>query len=143
MRDITHIAIHHSVSPLSTTAADIEAWHTLPKKDGGKNGWKTIGYNFVVEGDGRLVLGRPLHRIPAQARGNNIHTIGICMVGDNTTISQRWVWQQVDALKGLLGFLELLFPGAIVLGHRDFPAATLCPGLDVRELLGLSPLVIT
>jgi hypothetical protein len=50
----------------------------------------------------------------------------------------RWVKPQIRTLGRLCWFLEALFPGAVVLGHRDMTGtATLCPGLDVRELLGL------
>jgi hypothetical protein len=50
----------------------------------------------------------------------------------------------VKAIKRVLDVLTVLYPGAIVLGHFDLPGtATLCPGLDVRKLLGLSPLADT
>jgi N-acetylmuramoyl-L-alanine amidase len=137
VRDITHIILHHSASPLSTTAADVAAWHT-------NRGWDGCGYHLVIESSGEAILGREIGRTGAHVKGHNAHSIGICLVGDNTTASQRWVWQQIKALEGLLRFFDLLFPDAVVLGHRDVPGtATLCPGLDVRELLGLSPLAVT
>jgi hypothetical protein len=59
-------------------------------------------------------------------------------VGNNTTMMDRWVKSQIRTLGRLCWFFEALFPGADILGHRDMPGtATLCPGLDVRELLGL------
>jgi N-acetylmuramoyl-L-alanine amidase len=131
-----YIVLHHSASALSTTAADIDAWHR-------EKGWEAGGYAAVIERTGELILGRGLGRQLAHARGYN-DSIGICVVGDNTTASQRWVWQQIEGIEKTLAVLTVFYPKAVVLGHRDLPgAATLCPGLDVRELLGLSPLAIT
>jgi N-acetylmuramoyl-L-alanine amidase len=131
-----YIVLHHSASALSTTAADIDVWHR-------QKGWSSIGYHLCIEGSGELIRGREIDRMGAHAKGFN-RAVGICLVGDNTTASQRWVWQQVATLKRTLSVLNVLYPKAVVLGHCDLPgAATLCPGLDVRELLGLSPLAVT
>jgi N-acetylmuramoyl-L-alanine amidase len=136
VRRIDDIVIHHSASPLSTTAADIEGWHTLPKKKGG-NGWKRIGYHLICESDGSWVRGRFIGK-PGAHCPPNAHSIGICLVGNNTKSGEEWRWAQIDALKEMLKFLGLLFPDAVARGHRDMPGtATECPGLDVRELLRL------
>ena len=129
MRTIDHIVIHHSASPLSTTAADIDRWHR-------KKGWAGAGYHLICERTGKLVLGRQIDLMGAHVRGSNRSSIGICLVGDNTKLAQRWCAEQVQSLKTALEVLGVLFPGAVVLGHRDMPnTATECPGLDVRELL--------
>ncbi len=136
MRRIDHIVIHHSASPLPTTTTDIQRWHCLPKKAGG-NGWKSIGYHLICEADGKWVRGRPIGR-PGAHCPPNANSIGICLVGNNTESDNEWRWDQIDALKNVLKFLGILFPDAIVMGHRDMPnTATACPGLDVRELLKL------
>jgi N-acetylmuramoyl-L-alanine amidase len=102
-----------------------------------------MGYHLFIDGSGELIRGREIDRMGAHARGFN-RAVGICIGGDNTTASQRWVWQQVDTLKRTLSVLNVLYPDATVLGHRDLPGtATLCPGIDVRNLLGLSPLATT
>ena len=120
---------------MTTTAADIDRWHK-------GRGWSGAGYHQIIESSGEAILGRPLKRIPAANRGFNTHAIAICLVGDNTTLENRWVAPQVEKLKVLLSVHCTRWPEAIVLGHCDLPgAATLCPGLDVRQLLGLSPLV--
>ncbi len=134
MRTINHIVIHHSASPLSTTAAEIRLWHL-------QKGWGSIGYNLVIERTGQLILGRPVHVVPAQVRRHNAHSIGICLVGDNTHSQDRWLPVQIEMLEQTLGVLTVLYSDAVVLGHRDLPGtATTCPGLDVRNLLGLNPL---
>ena len=140
MRQIDHLVIHHSASVLTTTAADLARWHTSPKELGGR-GWKRVGYHLIVEESGELVLGTPIGLVGSHVRGSNSNSVGICLVGDNTLLSRRWVEAQIATLKRVLSVLEILFPGAVVLGHRDMPnTATACPGLDVRNLLGLSPL---
>lgn len=131
MRAIDRIVVHHSASDLDTTTADIDEWHTA-------KGWSGCGYHFVIEGDGRLVLGRPVDRVGAHVAGHNEGSVGICVVGDNTTLAQRWTQAQVRALKHTVDVLSVMFQGAEVCGHRDMPGAkTECPGLDVRALLCL------
>ena len=135
MRDITHIVVHHSASVLTTTAEDLERWHVAG------NGWSDVGYHWIVEMDGSLHAGRPLDVVGAHVRGHNAQSWGICLVGDNTTLRERWVSYQIRTLKSVLLVLQALAPEAVVLGHRDLEGtATECPGLDVRQLLGLSPI---
>ena len=133
MREIRHIVVHHSASPLTTTAADIDFWHS-------EKGWEGCGYHLVVEATGELILGRPIDRVGAHVMGHNTHSLGICLVGDNTTETDRWTDAQIRTL-GLCYFvMSALYPDAEWMGHRDMPdTATLCPGLDVRELLGIPP----
>ena len=101
-------------------------------------GWKSIGYHFVVEDDGQLIACKPLDRVGMHVKGHNTHSIGICLVGDNTSETECWTPSQTRTL-GLLHFvLSAMFPEAVWLGHRDMPdTATLCPGLDIRTYLGL------
>jgi hypothetical protein len=133
MREINHIVIHHSASPLATTAQDIEQWHLA-------KGWNGAGYHLICEKSGELVLGRPIGVIGAHARPWNRNSIGICLVGDNTKPEESWREAQIKSLEEILRTLLILFPLAEVLGHRDLPrVATECPGLDVRELLGIPP----
>jgi N-acetylmuramoyl-L-alanine amidase len=129
MRSITHIVIHHSASPLSTTLEDIDKWHR-------DKGWAGCGYHLVCESDGVMKLGRPIDKIGAHVFGRNRCSIGICLVGNNTFPGEGWTQMQIASLHEILRSLRILFPGAEVLGHRDLPnTATECPGLDVRTLL--------
>jgi len=134
LRAISHIVIHHSASPRSTTARQIALWHA-------ERGWSRTGYHLVIEESGELILGRPIDTVGAHVKGHNSHSIGICLTGNNCEPTQRWNGDQLETLDRTLSVLTVLFPDAIVLGHRDLPGtATECPGLDVRELLGLHPL---
>ena len=134
MRAIDHIVIHHSASPLSTTAADIDRWHRA-------KGWDGAGYHFIVDREGHVTWSRDPGKTGAHVRKHNLRSLGICLVGDNTTLDQRWVEPQITALKVLASLCTSRFTDAVLLGHRDMPdTATECPGLDVRALLGLDPL---
>ena len=57
MRQITHLVIHHSASPLSTTFYDILGWHTDPNKVGGP--FDDIGYHGVILSSGQWLPGPP------------------------------------------------------------------------------------
>lgn len=127
MRRIDLAVLHHSASPRdATTLEDIDAWHRA-------RGWNGVGYHFVLEGDGTLRHGRPVEEEGAHARGQNAHSLGVCLVGDNTRTGEGWSEAQWSALHGLLVALRTVWPGLRVVAHRDL-AATACPGLDVAGL---------
>ena len=81
MRRINEIIIHCSATPegRNDTSADIRAWHTAPKPKG--NGWKNIGYHFVVLLDGTIETGRAIENAGAHCTGHNRFSIGVCYIG--------------------------------------------------------------
>ena len=133
-RKITHIVIHCSATPAGRefTVEDIAEWH----KD---RGFSTIGYHYVIHLDGRVSTGRPERQAGAHVAGHNANTIGICYIGgvdanrrqlarDTRTPAQR------RSMARLVRDLLNRYPGAEVLGHRDFPkVAKACPSFDVRS----------
>lgn len=136
MRKLTEIIIHCSATEAGNNikAADIKKWHTDPKSKGG-NGWKDIGYHYVVDLDGTIEQGRPLDVVGAHVKNHNANTIGICYVGglrngvaaDTRTMAQR------EALKHLIKSLLVVFPTVKkVTGHRDY-AAKACPCFDAAN----------
>lgn len=128
-RSVNLLVIHHSASSLKTRKEDIEKWH----KDRGMDG---IGYHHVMTADGVLHTGRDMARAGAHAAGHNTHSVGICLVGDNTKEGSGWTTAQKNSLANYVRWFRKFFPEADVLGHRDLLGAkTLCPGLDVRALL--------
>ena len=144
MNRIERLVIHHSGSARSTTFAAIKKWHTQPKPKRGEKktarhgrGWSDIGYNYVIVGNGKLRVGRPLPTTGAHAKGKNSTSIGVCVVGNNLKRGQEWHPIQIETLTELKEACELLWPGIEVCGHRDVMALgyTQCPGLDVRALL--------
>lgn len=125
--DISLIVIHHSASPLSTSVKQIRQWHIA-------NGWSDIGYHRVIEATGRIHDGRPIQKIGAHAKGSNSTSIGICVVGNNTTVNHRWTLLQERSLDLTIRYYSNLYPLAVVCGHRDTrKASTECPGLSIRD----------
>lgn len=131
MRRITHIVIHHSASPRYVATETIRKWHEAL-------GWSDIGYHIVIEERGSVVLGRSFNLPGAHVKGHNSNTIGICVTGNNTIRDQKWNESQIESLKSTIEMLQLHYPKAKVLGHRDMPdTATECPGLSIEALLKL------
>lgn len=131
LRRVTRIVVHHSASPRDRTKRDdIDRWHR-------ERGFRCIGYHFVIEGDGQVRLGRPLPEVGAHAQGANLDSVGVCIVGHNGEPTEAWVPLQVEAARTLIRALRVSFPTIHeVLGHRDV-RGTECPGVNVRERLGL------
>ena len=129
MRDITTLIVHHSASPLITTAKQMKAWHKA-------KGWNDIGYHYVIEATGKLVRGRPIEVIGAHCKGFNTDSVGVCLSGDNTRDAEKWGLSQMAVLFDLIHCFRLVFPNIKILGHKDL-GATECPGVDIRKVLKL------
>ena len=122
--DIDAIVIHCSATRewQDVRAADIDKQHK-------ERGFKCIGYNYVIDLDGTVEVGRPLtmdgaHCNTAGLSGKayNKHSIGICYIGgmdkngkpkDTRTPAQKL------ALTKLVHKLVWEYPIAEVIGHRD------------------------
>ncbi len=129
-RNITEIIVHCTATPAGrrVSVADIDSWHR-------QRGFNGIGYHYVVELDGHIAQGRPVHLTGAHCKGHNSNSIGVVYVGgldadgraaDTRTAAQR------KALAGLLDDLRKLYPGAAIHGHRDF-AAKECPCFNATK----------
>lgn len=129
MREIRHIVIHHSASGKGTTVEDIDEWHRA-------RGFSGIGYHYVIDGLANLVPCRDLSRMGAHAKHFNRQSIGVCVVGDNTSNQRNLHWnkKQQTMLRRTVDALTLLFPNAVVVGHREL-AVTECPGYEIRDIL--------
>ena len=127
---IDTLVIHHSASPReSTTREAIDGWHR-------EKGWSGIGYHWVIESSGYVARGRMPWDQGAHVRGHNSHSLGICVVGDNTVQAERWVLAQVDSLLALVKAIRMVFPIEQVCGHRDLGGtSTECPGLEIADLV--------
>lgn len=124
MRPIDDAIIHCSATPNDRDigAAEIKIWHT----EG--NGWRDIGYHFVIRRDGTLELGRPLEQVGAHVAGKNTRSIGICLIGDD-----QFTEAQFRTLTNLLLVLKIFFPSMKVSGHNDWTNAKTCPNFNVKE----------
>ena len=131
MRRIDKIIIHCSATPEGKdfTARQIRDWHV------NGNGWSDIGYHFVIRLDGSVEPGRPLERVGAHTKGQNAHSIGICLIGgmdaENKLPKDTRTPEQRAALVALVKDLKALFPSATVHGHNEF-ANKACPSFNVQ-----------
>jgi N-acetyl-anhydromuramyl-L-alanine amidase AmpD len=112
-----------------STAAAIRKYHVE------HNGWRDIGYHFVVRKDGTVELGRPITSAGAHATGAN-DTIGICVTGDGDR--EPWTPAQRTAVISLCTRFcreHSWDPMRKVGGHREVvrlfggaPTSKTCPG---------------
>lgn len=129
MRDVDLLVVHCSATEEGKdySVDDIREWHTA-------KGWSDVGYHFVIRLDGTVEKGRPVDTVGAHARGYNTNSIGICLVGGlrDGQPEDTYTNSQLDALRQLLQSLQLVFPDAQVLGHKDLPnVAKACPCFHV------------
>lgn len=132
MRTINKIIIHCTATAEGKdfTVEDIRRWHVKG------NGWKDIGYHFVIYRDGSVHLGRKLEQAGAHTNGYNTNSIGIVYVGgcaaDGKTAKDTRTPEQKRALLSLVKELKHQYPDAIIHGHREFDNKA-CPSFDVRK----------
>lgn len=139
---IDSLIIHCSASPggRPDTAADIDAWHKRNRwrraqpQPGGSSTLHHIGYHYVIERSGRVVVGRALTETGAHAGPAwNGRSVGICLVGWDQFTHRQW-----EALAGGVRKLRRELPAGDALrifGHRDAPANKICPGFEVADWL--------
>lgn len=137
MRKITHICLHCTATPQTTTVESIQRFWRAPKPKG--NGWTKPGYHHIIKPDGTVVDLLPIDQISNGVAGHNANSIHISYIGgidgkgnaiDNRTPSQ--IQAQIELLKKY----KAMFPNAVILGHRDFPnVQKKCPSFDVKAWL--------
>ena len=117
MKEVKYLVVHCSATPASRDigAAEIRTMHL-------RQGWRDIGYHFVIRRNGVIEKGRPADQPGAHVQGHNGHSIGICMVGGvkpNMTAECNFTDAQFASLRKLLDELHAQHPAAQVCGHRD------------------------
>lgn len=149
--DIDAIVIHCSATRAGqdVRAADIDKWHK-------ERGFAMIGYNYVIDLDGTVEVGRPLSRDGAHCntagtsgRSYNRHSIGICYVGgldkDGKPADTRTRAQKLSMISLVRNLMDA-YPNIVeVIGHRDASPdrnkdgritpnewVKVCPCFDVR-----------
>lgn len=138
MTRIGFIAIHCSATPatMNIDAATIRGWHR-------KNGWRDIGYHYVIKRDGAVEKGRPDDMPGAHEPKINSQSIAVCLVGGSPPIGSEaakkglgennYTPAQWASLETLVKTLHAKHPQAVVLGHRDVPGVRkACPSFDVK-----------
>lgn len=123
--EIDAIVIHCSATRAGqdVRAADIDKWHK-------ERGFAMIGYNYVIDLDGTVEVGRPLSRDGAHCntagtsgRSYNRHSIGICYVGgldkDGKPADTRTPEQKLSMVRIVRNLMDA-YPNIVeVIGHRD------------------------
>lgn len=131
MRPINEIIVHctGTIPSESTTVEVVRKYHME------HNGWKDIGYHYLVYLNGSIHAGRPIDQVGAHCKDHNEGTVGICYVGglvaknkagDTRTEAQK------TALRNLVKALKYCFPTITkVSGHCDY-ANKACPCFDAK-----------
>ena len=134
MRPITEIIIHctGTVPSNGTTVEAVRKYHKEV------NGWKDIGYHYLIYIDGSIHQGRPIDQIGAHCKNHNTGTIGICYVGgknaEGKLVDTRTV-AQIAALRNLVKSLKTVFPTIKkVSGHNQYSSKP-CPCFNVETQL--------
>ena len=131
IRKVNEIILHCTATPEGKdyTVADIRKWHMQG------NGWKDIGYHYVIYRDGTIHVGRPIEQIGAHCSGHNNNTIGIVYVGglaaDGKNAKDTRTVAQKEAMYTLCKILCDTLGIKKISGHNQY-AAKACPSFDVK-----------
>jgi len=133
---IDTIYLHHSKSAWGTLK-DITAWHI-------ERGFDTCGYNRVIcnayptyktlfsntpnmYSDGKVEIGRPDDVVPAGVKGENTHSVHICIIGVD-----QFTGSQVRSVKNEINDYIQKYPNIKYIKRHsdDDPKKPDCPGLS-------------
>ena len=144
MRPISEIIVHCTATrpewmagrTTSEKVAEVRRWHVED------NGWKDIGYHFLIDRDGIVANGRPIEQVGAHTMGHNVGSIGISLFGGhgsaaNGNFEDSFTPLQDASLHALIMKLVAIYKIAKVSGHNQY-AAKACPGFYVPGWFGKS-----
>ncbi len=150
----TRMTLHHTAGFSAVTRAEgIEQVKRIQEFHQNGRGWRDIGYQFLMDQEGRLYQGRPFLRNnpfgdgPPLAHGahvgsNNTGNIGVSLMGcyhppEGGSCRDEMSPAARDSLLTVFAFLsERYSPGPETMrGHRDFNT-TSCPGDNNYRQLG-------
>lgn len=111
---------------------EIRSWHLA-------NGWRDIGYHWIICRDGTVVAGRAETTMGAHVQGHNRGTIGICLIGGHGSAASdrfddHYTAEQARALISLISDIEGRTEIRKISGHNEY-ANKACPGFAVSEWL--------
>lgn len=113
-------------------AATFNQWHLA-------NGWRGIGYHYVVDNGGVIVTGRPLSEQPAAQLGKdnlgNVATIAICTNG-LWNFREEALHSTFVLVKAIVEAYDLAQKPITVHGHCELDPKP-CPVYDYKSLFGL------
>lgn len=126
-RKINKVIIHCSNTPESMDIGvdKIREWHIKG------NGWKDVGYHYIIRKDGKIELGRGLNEIGSHTKGYNKESIGVCYIGGWEDNDDRTDAQKKTLLE-LIKKLKKNFKDITIHGHNEFSNKS-CPNFNVQE----------
>jgi hypothetical protein len=126
------VVIHHSVTSEGKTRKDVEKiLRQIDKQHRGQD-WGGIGYNLVVDFEGRVYEARGLNQLGIHASGVNTKSYGICYIGDGRKgITEKGIQGIKDAVMIVQKNSNKKLQ---VVGHKD-TKATACPGPKIYKLI--------
>ena len=140
MRKITEIIVHCTATrpewragqSLAEKVAEVRRWHL-------ERGFADIGYHYLIDRDGQVMVGRDVGRVGAHVKGRNTGTIGVALFGghgssEGDRFAENFTADQGEALENLVDQLRDEFGSLRVAGHNEY-AAKACPGFNVAEWL--------
>lgn len=139
MRQIGEIIVHCTATrpdwmaarPISEKVAEIRRWHV----DG--NGWRDIGYHYIIDRNGNVAKGRADSAMGAHTKGRNAQSLGVALIGghggsETDGFSAHFTPAQDSALRGLISDLKSTYGDIPVTGHNQY-AAKACPCFHVPD----------
>lgn len=149
-----YMTLHHTAGFAATTLAEgLEQVRRIQDFHQNGRGWSDIGYQFLMDQEGRLYQGRPFvnESTPfeqgprlvhgAHAGGANTGNIGISLMGcyhppEGTGCRDEMTLAAIDSLVATFGFMSERYDVSPdnMRGHRDF-GRTSCPGDNNYQML--------
>jgi|TARA_A100000171_G_scaffold19872_1_gene18264 N-acetylmuramoyl-L-alanine amidase len=126
-----YIVIHCSATKpnMDIGLQEIRKWHV------NENGWRDVGYHYIVRRNGEIELGRSNRDTGAHAAGYNHKSISMCMVGgmaEDNSAENNFTDKQWLATLDLVKQLKVDYPDADVIGHNEISKKE-CPSFDVKK----------
>ena len=126
-----YLVIHCSATKPSMDIGlrEIKRWHV------DDNGWRDVGYHYIIRRNGEVELGRSNRDTGAHAAGYNHKSISLCMVGgmaEDNSAENNFTAQQWTALLDLVKQIKVDYPEANVIGHNEISNKE-CPSFDVQQ----------
>lgn len=128
MRQIKEIIIHCTATWPNVAPKAIKKFHIE------ENGWKDIGYHFIIDENGYIWRGRNVSEVGAHCAGRNTNSIGIAYIGglnSEQKPANTMNKQQMISMYRLTESLKLAFGLTIddIRMHNEF-ANKACPCFD-------------
>ena len=129
-RKINYLVVHCTATSQETSILQIKNyWRNVLK-------WRNNGYHFVIDKYGKIHNITPIDLVANGVKNFNKNSIHISYVGgidkNGKSIDNR-NFEQKQSLRYLLHDLQMKFPDAKILGHRDFPNVRKdCPCFDAK-----------